>query len=439
MGSGVASSAALAEDDVGASAASPIRVVFADDSAAIRTLARHALSGRAGFALVAQAADGIEALKLAEIHRPDCVVLDIEMPGMGGFAALAELRERLPTVPVVMLSGFSDETVTARALAGGAAAYLDKSSQLMLLAETIRRVASRGASRAAGEAALDRFSDPSSPDLRPEVSPDLSTAEPAAIRPVASVRTAPEGGGAAAADLRRLEYVISHDLGEPLRIMSGFATLLRNGSAGELDSGGQAFLTHIVDGARRMQAMIDDLLGYSRAGRCEPRADLIDLNDVVAAVFADLHTHIREIGATVSAGDLPRVLGDRNLLTTVLRHLVANGLTFNRAAEPTVHIGGGSSGRTAVVTVTDNGIGVAEAKQELIFDLFQRLNTREEFPGTGTGLALCRRLVGLQGGTIELDSSTSEGSTFRLFLACPRTDDATYHDTTPNPDRGAAQ
>ncbi len=121
-------------------AASLIRVVLADDSATIRTLVRYALGPRQGFSVVAEAANGAEALALTDLHHPDCVVLDIGMPGMDGFDVLAQMRIRCPNIPVVMLSGFTDQAVTDRAMARGAAAYLNKSGGLKDLAGTIRHV-----------------------------------------------------------------------------------------------------------------------------------------------------------------------------------------------------------------------------------------------------------------------------------------------------------
>jgi light-regulated signal transduction histidine kinase (bacteriophytochrome) len=221
---------------------------------------------------------------------------------------------------------------------------------------------------------------------------------------------------AAQDDLRRFEYVVSHDFAEPLRALTGFSKLLESSYADVLDESGKVFLGQITSATARMQGMVDDLLIYSRAGRAEPTLDRVDLNDVVNLVRTSLRDRFPDRGTTVTSTALPDVVGDRDMCTTVLRHLVLNGLMFNRTQEPTVRIEGAVVGGSAVISVSDNGFGVAAAQHDTIFELFRRLNTREEFPGTGTGLALCKRITALQGGVLDLVSSTDEGSVFSLTL-----------------------
>jgi signal transduction histidine kinase len=370
----------------------PLTVVVADDSSAIRLLARNALAPRKGFAVVAEASDGAEALQLVERHRPDCVVLDVEMPGMGGFDALAELQRRSPEIPVVMLSGFSNETVLDRAMTGGAAALLHK-DQLTRLGDTVRQAAGGHVPAPAG--------------------PVQAVPGPVARRSAESPESALR---AAQDDLRRFEYVVSHDFAEPLRALTGFSKLLESSYADVLDDSGKVFLGQITSATARMQGMVDDLLIYSRAGRAEPTLGRVDLDDVVKRVRTSVRERFPDRGTTVSSGALPDVVGDRDMCTTVLRHLVLNGLLFNRAPEPTVRIEGAVADGSVVISVSDNGFGVAAADHDTVFELFRRLNTREEFPGTGTGLALCKRIAALQGGALGLASSTNDGSVFTLTL-----------------------
>jgi signal transduction histidine kinase len=380
---------------------SPLEVVVADDSSALRFLLRSALSPRTGFIVVAEAVDGREVLTLVESHRPDCVVLDVDMPGMGGFEALAELQRRCPTVPVVMLSGFSSETERDRAIAGGAAAFLHK-DQIVRLPEALR------------EATAGLAPGPATTTGPAEVASPPTTGSASTEHVDSAMRTSAE-------DLRRFEYVVSHDLAEPLRALTGFASLLQGSYAEVLDTSGVLFVEHISAAAGRMQAMVDDLLTYSRAGRQRPAKDRVDLNEVAAAVVAELSADIDGRLVSVVVGDLPEVIGDRNMCATVLRHLVLNGLTFNRTVEPMVRIAGQRVGEAALITVSDNGIGVAAEMHEQVFELFRRLNTREEYAGTGTGLALSRRIVTLQGGVLRLARSTAVGSVFELTLPVPTT------------------
>lgn len=369
-------------------------------------MARFALAGAPGVSVIAEAADGAQALALVAAHRPDCVVLDVDMPVMGGFEALAELRLRHPSVPVVMLSGFTDESSVARAMKAGAAAYVEKSGQLIDLAAAVQAVA----------ASVDLPSSAAEdPDPRRGIAIHRPAGTSAGIPTDVPIGRLPS----AEADLQRFEYVVSHDLAEPLRSVTGFATLLRSRYAEALDGPGLLFLDHLAAGAERMNAMLEDLLAYSRAGRTQSYLETVNLNEVASNVLSSLQPRVDELGAFVTAGDLPAVIGDRVMLTTVLRHVVVNGLTFNASTPRAVRIDGRTDRSTAVITVTDNGIGVDPARHEVVFGLFGRLNARDQYPGTGAGLALCQRLLGLQGGLVEIDTSTSKGTAFRLLLPLP--------------------
>lgn len=370
----------------------PTRVLLADDSMAFRKLTSYGLSVHPEIVVVADVPDGQQALdRAAELH-PDCVLLDLEMPRMGGFEALAEFQRRSPELPVILLSGRADAAIAGQAMTRGAAAFIVKTNQFTELAGIVRRVATR------------QPKEPSAP------APDVPRAAPS--RCVAGPSSAPSS----MAEIRRLEYVASHDLGEPLRIMAGFAGLLQSRYGDALDATGQSYVQHIVEAADRMQTMLTDLLGYSRAGQLQPHPELVELGPLVAQVVSAMEGTISARAAVVRVAPLPVGYGDPALLTTVLNHLLHNALLFNASSEPTVQVAGRLAGDTLVVTVTDNGIGIDPEQSERVFDLFQRLNTRQDYPGTGTGLALCRRLMSLQGGMLDLVTSPEPGSTLRLTL-----------------------
>jgi light-regulated signal transduction histidine kinase (bacteriophytochrome) len=307
---------------------------------------------------------------------------------------LDQLRRRSPSLPVVMLSGFADQAIAERARAGGAAAYLQKDTGLGQLAETVRRVT------------RDSVVEPPLGDADAAAPEPAALAEPAAYLPAAQEELL--------AELRRLEYVISHDFAEPARIVSGFANLLTTRYADELGDSGRLFCEHLVGAASRMQAMIDDLVAYARAGRSTPVIDIVDLNDLVAQLYRELRP--ADVVTELSAAALPAVRADRPMMQIILRHVLQNALMFNTAAIPTVRVTGETRDGLVVLSIADNGIGVHPAQQEAVFELFRRLNTREEYAGTGTGLALCRRLVTLQGGSIDLGSGSGGGTTVTLRL-----------------------
>jgi light-regulated signal transduction histidine kinase (bacteriophytochrome) len=202
-------------------------------------------------------------------------------------------------------------------------------------------------------------------------------------------------------------------------VAAGFVALLKERYGDDLDATGRTFLGHIGSAAARMQAMIDDLLTYSRAGKLAARADVVDLAPLVAAAYQGLSATTAEKRVSATLGNLPLVIGDAGMLAQVLHQLVVNAMTFNTSSPREVHICGRQVGASTVITVEDNGIGIDSAHRERAFELFQRLNTREDYAGTGTGLALCRRLLLLQSGDIRLTTAPGGGTTVTITLPRP--------------------
>lgn len=213
-------------------------------------------------------------------------------------------------------------------------------------------------------------------------------------------------------ELERFAYVASHDLGEPLRTLSGFASLLRTRYADVLDDRGLRYTDHLVDGAQRMKDLIDGLLEYSRAGRHEPSLEPVDCERLVHEIIGGLATSVRERDAHVHVGSLPTVVGDPLLLRQVLQNLIVNALKFSGERRPEVVIEAEWDDVMARFAVRDNGIGIDSHFSDRIFEMFQRLHTREAYEGTGIGLALAKRIVELHGGRIWFDSKLGAGTTF---------------------------
>ncbi len=223
------------------------------------------------------------------------------------------------------------------------------------------------------------------------------------------------------AELEQFAYVASHDLQEPLRKVASFCQILDRRYADQLDERGVQYLGFAVDGAKRMQQLINDLLAFSRVGRVARPHDEVDLAGVVAEALDALGTAIEETGATVEVGELPRVHGDASLLALVFQNLVGNGLKFRGEDAPVVHVESRRDGDGMwEVTVRDNGIGIEEQYAERIFVIFQRLHSREAYDGTGIGLAMCRKIVEYHGGRLWLDTADGDqerpGATFRFTL-----------------------
>jgi PAS domain S-box-containing protein len=218
------------------------------------------------------------------------------------------------------------------------------------------------------------------------------------------------------AELAQFAYVASHDLSEPLRMVSSYLQLLRRRYHGQIDEDADEFIDFAVEGANRMRALIEDLLAYSRAGRgAEPRP--IDLGHVMADVLSSLAAAVADARAQVVVGQMPTVLGDRLALAQVLQNLVANALKFRSGPSACVWI---SAERLHdgmwLVSVADDGIGIDPRHRERVFKMFQRLHDREAFEGTGIGLAICRKIVERQGGEIRVDGREGGGSVFSFTI-----------------------
>ena len=215
-------------------------------------------------------------------------------------------------------------------------------------------------------------------------------------------------------DLKQFGYVVAHDLAEPLRTMSGFAGLLEAELGDDLGDRGAQYLALIRGGAERMQALIDDLRAYTRAGQQALASAEVDLGALLDDVVTSLGARIEERNAVVEHGPLPTVRGDRSMLGLVLQNLVTNGIKFNVSPQPRVCVESRDSGDTVEVDVVDNGIGIPAEQRDRVFGLFARLHTREEYPGTGLGLAISRRVVERHGGHLSVAAGTGDGTCMRL-------------------------
>ena len=226
---------------------------------------------------------------------------------------------------------------------------------------------------------------------------------------------------------RRLEqfaYAASHDLQEPLRMVSSYLQLLDGRYEDVLDEDGQEYLDYAVDGAERMREMIDGLLAYSRVGMQGGEFTPTDCNAVVDEVQETLQVSIEESNAEITTDSLPTVHADESQLAQVFQNLLSNAIKYNGDGPPQIHIAAEENQREWVITVNDNGIGMDPDEADTIFDVFQRLHSREEHAGTGIGLALCERIIERHDGRIEVDSEPGEGSTFSFTLPrAPVTDD----------------
>ncbi len=217
-------------------------------------------------------------------------------------------------------------------------------------------------------------------------------------------------------ELQQFAYVASHDLQEPLRMLSSYSQLLSKRYQGRLDQKADTYIRFIVDGAKRMQVLINDLLTYSRVGTRGKPLGPTDCEAVLKAALTSLQIAIRESGAVVTQDPLPTVLGEESQLGQLFQNLIGNGIKYRNSRAPQIHVSCRQKAADWLFSVKDNGIGIDPQYAERIFIIFQRLHTREEYPGTGIGLAVCKKIVERHGGRIWVESEAGKGATFYFTL-----------------------
>ena len=218
------------------------------------------------------------------------------------------------------------------------------------------------------------------------------------------------------AELAQFAYIASHDLQEPLRMVTGYLQLLERRFGDRLDTDAHEFIDFAVDGAKRMQELIEDLLAYSRVGQKAIEREEVDAAAVLRRVLSDLAASIEETNATVTHDELPRISVDVVQFGQLLQNLLSNAVKFRGDDRPAVHVGTRRDDAEWIFEVRDNGIGIDPGLRDRIFAVFQRLHTRDEYPGTGIGLAIAQKIVERHGGRIWVDSEPGTGTTFSFSI-----------------------
>ncbi len=217
-------------------------------------------------------------------------------------------------------------------------------------------------------------------------------------------------------DLQQFAYVASHDLQEPLRMVSSYTQLLAERYENQLDDKAKKYIHYVVDGALRMQLLINDLLTYSRIGTKGNPMEPVDVHAVLGEAINNLKGSIDETKAIITNDDLPELRADAFQLVQLFQNLIGNAVKFRGTELPHIHLTASDKGKEWLFAVRDNGIGIDPQFADKIFIIFQRLHTREEYPGSGIGLAICKKIVERHGGRIWFESEPGKGSTFYFTI-----------------------
>lgn len=403
-------------------------LLIVEDSAAQAFKLRHLLLQH--FAQVTIAANGAEALPLLEAAPPTLVISDVNMPEMDGYELCRRIKadSRFAAIPVILITALTDPAEAIKGLQCGASGFLTKpydESHLLARIQFLLTQADARSSRADGtsEAGVEIVFGGRKYFLaaeRERVLDLLISTYEIAIWKNRELQSATARLEAQARELQRsnreLEQfaaIASHDLQEPLRMVTSYLSLIERRVADRLEEKEKSFLHFAVDGARRMQQMIVDLLTYSRAGLRAAECGLVDLNATLATALANLEAARTETQATITHDPLPALRVDGPRFLQLFQNLVGNALKFTAPGQPPqVHIGCQRHVAEWVFAVRDHGIGIEAKDFERIFALFQRLHSRAEYPGTGIGLAVCQKIVERHGGRIWPESAAGAGTTF---------------------------
>jgi signal transduction histidine kinase len=218
-------------------------------------------------------------------------------------------------------------------------------------------------------------------------------------------------------ELQQFAYVASHDLKEPLRMVTSYVQLLDHRYGVGLNDEAKEYIGFAVEGSRRMYALVEDLLTYSHMERSILPLSVVDMDQVMSTTLKDLKEEVESTGATITMDHLPCINADLQQMVQLMENLVGNAVKFHRSEPPVVHVSASMNGNEWLFSVKDNGIGIGVQYSEKVFHMFQRLNSREMFPGTGIGLAICKKVVERHGGRIWFESVPGEGTTFFFTLS----------------------
>jgi len=346
---------------------------------------------------------GKKALNHIQQTVPDVVISDFELPDGSGLEILEHLKKSYPEVSFILATGDSSLETAVEALNQGAFAYITKPFNLAEVFTVIRNALKLQRVMLENR----RLSE----DLQQwnEKVTEHKRAHEALSRLADELAWSNN-------ELEQFAYLASHDLYEPLRTVSSYLRLLEKRYKGKLDEDADDFIRFAMDGTTHMRSLINDLLAYSRVGTRGNPFESVDCSDTLKRVLENLKVCVEETGATVTYESLPEVTADAIQLAQLFQNLISNSLKFHGDVPPEIHIGAEQKNGEWLFWERDNGIGIEHEHSDRIFLIFQRLHTRSEYPGTGIGLAICKKIVERHAGRIWVESEPGNGSTFYFTI-----------------------
>jgi signal transduction histidine kinase len=367
--------------------AGQLRVLHVEDNEMDAELVAQALRRGGLSAAVIVVQEEAEFEQQLRKHHPEVVLADYNLPKWKGIDALHVLRREGLDIPLILVSGALGDVTAVECIKRGATDYVLKDG-LARLPEAVRR---------ALQEKLELR-------LRRQTEEDLARKVEELAR--------------SNAELEQFAYIASHDLQEPLRMVAAYTQLLAERYRGRLDENADKFIGYACEGALRMQALVQDLLAFSRVGKdcaaCRP----VDCDAAMKEVLLHLGPAMQESGAVVTHSTLPTVWANRSQLAQVFQNLIGNAIKFRGKEPPVISVQAEKAGPQWLFSVSDNGIGIAPEHTENVFVVFQRLHTRTEYPGNGIGLAICKKIVEHCGGKIWVEAQAGHGSIFKFTMPC---------------------
>ena len=389
----------------------PLRVLIVEDSEDDAFLMLRELR-KGGYEPLAERIETAAAMEKAlAAGQWDMIISDYVLPRFSGMAALHILQQSGQDLPFIVISGNIGEDIAVGAMKAGAHDYILKGNLTRLVPAVERelREAVVRRKRRQAEEALQRSYEELEQRVR-ERTEELNASKLELERLVGELERSNR-------ELEQFAYVASHDLQEPLRMVSSFMQLLERRFEHQLDDKARQYISYALEGSQRMSQLISDLLMFSRVGRGTWNPAPVNLNELFGQIRSNCRTTLEETGAMITCDELPVVQGDPSQLSQLLQNLLVNAVKFRRQdVTPEVHVSATRQGKSWLLAVRDNGIGIAPEQHQRIFVIFQRLHSRQKYNGTGIGLAVCQRIVEFHGGRIWVESEPGKGATFLFNL-----------------------